>query len=127
MALLSLVTLLALLVYMWITLRVGRARGRYEVPAPATTGHPIFERMYRVQQNTVEQLVVFLPALWIFGTFLSARVGAAVGLFFVVGRILYALGYVAEPAKRSAGFLIGYLSNTVLVLGALAGSAMKLP
>ena len=122
----ALVSLLAVLVYMWITLRVGTARGRYEVPAPATTGNEIFERTYRVQQNTVEQLLIFLPALWLFGTYLNARVGAAVGLIFVVARIIYAIGYVAEPSKRGTGFLIGFLANVVLVLGALAGIVLKL-
>jgi len=124
--LIAVVTLLAIVVYMWITLRVGRARGRYEVPAPATTGNEIFERVYRVQQNTVEQMLIFLPALWLFGTYMNATVGAAVGLVFVVGRIVYALGYVAEPSKRAAGFAMGFLANVVLVLGALAGLVMKL-
>lgn len=126
MELIALVTLLAVLVYMWITLRVGSARSRYEVPAPATTGNEIFERTYRVQQNTVEQLLIFLPALWIFGTYLSARIGAVVGLVFVVGRIVYAIGYVSEPSKRGTGFLIGFLANVVLVLGALGAVVMKL-
>jgi len=126
MELIALVTLSAVLVYMWITLRVGSARSRYEVPAPATTGNEIFERTYRVQQNTVEQLLIFLPALWIFGTYLSARIGAVVGLVFVVGRIVYAIGYVSEPSKRGTGFLIGFLANVVLVLGALGAVVMKL-
>lgn len=126
MALLALVTTLALLVYMWCTLRVGMARGKYEIEAPATTGHEIFERHYRVQQNSVEQLAVFLPALWMFGTLISAPIGAAIGCLFVVGRIVYALGYVADPKRRTAGFLMGYLANAVLVVGSLYGAVMRL-
>jgi glutathione S-transferase len=123
---LALVTVLSLLVYMWCTLRVGMARGKFGIEAPATTGNEIFERHYRVQQNSVEQLVVFLPALWIFGTLISAPIGAGVGSLFVVGRIVYALGYVADPKRRTAGFLMGYIANAVLVVGSLVGAVMAL-
>ncbi len=126
MALLALVTGLALLVYMWCTLRVGMARGTYKIEAPATTGNEIFERHYRVQQNSVEQLAVFLPALWMFGTLISAPIGAAVGSLFVVGRIVYAFAYVADPKRRTIGFLMGYVANAVLVVGSLIGAVMAL-
>lgn len=119
MPFLVIVTALALIVYMGVSLRVGMARGKFDIAAPATTGNEIFERIYRVQQNTLEQLIVFLPAIWIFGTQLNATVAAGLGLVFVIGRILYAISYVADPKKRTAGFLIGYLANVLLVIGSL--------
>lgn len=122
----AIVTGLALLEYLAFSLRVGLARGKYDIEAPATSGHPIFERHYRVQMNTVEQLVVFLPALWIFGTLGSPTIAAALGLAFVIGRALYGVSYVADPSKRTAGFLIGYLANVALVLGAIGSAVAKL-
>ena len=104
--------------------RVGSARGTYDVPAPRISGNEIFERHFRVHQNMMEQLVVFLPALWLFGTYVSASIGALVGVAFLVGRGLYAASYVAEPQKRTVGFVIGFLSNVVLVLGSLGGAIM---
>ena len=118
----AIITGLALIEYLVFSIRVGFAREKYGVVAPATTGDETFERFYRVQQNTVEQLVVFLPALWMFGTFMSAKVGAAIGMVFVVGRAIYAVAYVAEPKKRTVGFVMGYLTNVVLILGSLGGA-----
>lgn len=126
MELLSVVTLLALLEYFVFQLLVGRARGRYGVTAPATTGHPVFERYYRVQQNTIEQLVLFLPSLWLFGYFVNPIVGGALGLLFIVGRGLYLRGYVADPERRGLGFLLGFLANVVLLLGGLGGAIYAL-
>jgi uncharacterized membrane protein YecN with MAPEG domain len=126
MASVSLVASLALLVYMGIVLSVGRARLRYEVEAPAVTGNPIFERHFRVQQNTVEQLVLFFPALFLFAQLVSEGLAALLGLVFVAGRVIYAIGYVKDPARRGPGFLISSLANTALVLGALAGSVRAL-
>lgn len=126
MELTSLVTLLVLLEYVVIFMLVGRARGRFGVEAPATTGHPVFERYYRVQQNTIEQLVVFLPSLWLFGYFLNPIVGAGLGALFIVGRALYVRGYVRDPKQRGLGFSLGFLANVVLLLGALGGAAYAL-
>ena len=117
----ALVTLIAILEYMFFTMRAGFGRAKYGVEAPATSGHPEWERMYRVQQNTLEQLVIFLPALWVFAHFVSPTIAAGVGCLFLVGRPLYGIGYVAAPEKRTAGFLLGFLSNVVLVLGGLYG------
>ncbi len=122
----AIVTLLAVLEYMFFTFRVGTSRAKYGVLAPATSGNPEWERMFRVQQNTLEQLMVFLPALWVFGTFVSAPIGAGIGLVFVVGRALYAIGYVAEPSKRGTGFALGFLANVVLVIGGIGGAISKL-
>ena len=90
--------------------------------APATTGHELFERHHRVQQNTLEQLVVFLPSLYLFAAFVSGWVAALLGLAFVVGRAIYARAYLADPEKRSAGFLIGFAASNVLLLGGLLGA-----
>lgn len=122
MAVITIVTGLALIEYMAFSVRVGMARGKYGVEAPATSGDEIFERHYRVQQNTLEQLIVFLPSLWLFAQFVSINVAAGLGLVFIAGRALYAVSYIADPKKRTAGFLIGYLANAVLVLGSIGGA-----
>jgi uncharacterized MAPEG superfamily protein len=125
MHLIAVVSLLALVEYMVIAGLVGSARGKYGVKAPATTGNEIFERYFRVQQNTIEQLVVFLPALWLFGNYVSPGAGAIVGLAFIIGRALYLRGYVADPEKRGPGFAISALANVILVLGGLAGAIVQ--
>ena len=122
MELVAIVSALAIIEYMAFAMRVGMARGKYEVEAPATTGNEIFERHYRVQMNTLEQLIIFLPALWMFANFASASIGAGVGAVFLVGRLLYAAGYVSDPKKRGTGFLLGFVANVVLVLGSLGGA-----
>jgi len=114
------VTLLALLVYFWTVLRVGHARGKFDVAAPATTGAPGFERAFRVQQNTLEQMVLFLPSLWLFALLFSDLWAGVAGAVWVLGRILYVIGYTRDPAKRGAGFGIAILANLVLLGGALA-------
>ena len=126
MEILAIVTLLALLEYTLIFVLVGRARARYGIKAPATSGHEIFERYFRVQQNTLEQLVIFLPALWIFGWSLSYGVAALLGLLFIAGRAVYLRGYVAAPERRSLGFLLTSLANLALVLGGLVGALLRL-
>lgn len=122
MDLIAIVSLLALIEYLVITGLVGWARGKYGVKAPATSGHEVFERYFRVQQNTVEQLVIFLPALWLFGHYVSTGAGALLGLAFIVGRVIYLRAYVADPASRTVGFVIGYLANAILILGGLIGA-----
>lgn len=118
----AIVTALALLEYTVFAFMTGAARARTKVLAPATTGNPEFERYFRVQQNTIEQLITFLPALWLFGLYVSAPIGALLGLVFVLGRLLYALAYWRDAEKRGLGFLIGELANVALILGALAGA-----
>jgi len=119
MEMVGLVILLALLEYIVFSMLVGRARMTYKVEAPAMTGDPIFERYYRVQQNTLEQLAVFIPAIAIYGYFGNPTWAAAIGVLFLVGRPVYLLGYVKDPAKRGLGFMIGFLSSIVLWIAGL--------
>lgn len=122
----AIVTLLALIEYIVFSFRVGGGRLKHEVDAPATSGNPDWERLHRVHQNTMEQLVVFIPALWIFCHYWSPTIGAAIGAVFVIARPIYAAAYVKNPPTRTVGFVSGFLATVVLVLGALAGAVMAL-
>lgn len=122
----AIVTALALIQVFVFAVQVGQQRAKHGVKAPATAGPPEFERAFRVHENTVEQLVIFLPSLWLFATYWRADVAAALGLFFVIGRQVYRGAYMADPDKRSAGFGIGALATVVLLLGGLAGAIMGL-
>ena len=124
-ALVDVVIALALIEYFVFGLLVGRARGRFNVPAPAIAGHPTFERTLRAQQNTLEQLIIFVPSIWMFSSLVSAPIAAALGVVFVIGRALYFRGYVAEASKRGTGFLVGGVAQLVLLLGALIGGVIK--
>ena len=117
----ALVTLAALALYLAISLRTGLVRGRTGVIAPATTGHPDFERAYRVQQNTLEWLPLFLACLWLSAFFVSDRFAALVGLVWIVGRALYWQSYTVDAAKRGPGFLVQLVATLILFCGALAG------
>ncbi len=122
----AIVTALVLLVYMYMAFQVGAGRGKYNVEAPAVSGNPTWERLYRVQTNTVEQFVVFLPALWIFAYLGNPVWAAGIGSVFVIGRVIYMIGYVQDPARRAVGFLIGFLANVVLVIGVLVQAVRAL-
>lgn len=122
----AIITGLALLEYMVFSMRVGMARGKYGIEAPAVSGNEIFERHFRVHMNTLEQLAVFLPALWIFAYFASAPIAAGLGLLFVIGRAVYGIAYVSDPKKRSVGFGLSYLANVALVLGSIGGAVASL-
>lgn len=126
MELVVIVVSIALLEYYYIAFQVGSARGKYDVPAPAMTGHPTFERLYRVQLNTLEQLIVFLPSIWFFGTYVDATAAAGLGVVFIIGRFVYLNSYVKDPEKRSTGFLLTFGSNVILLLGALIGAGISL-
>ena len=118
--LVGIISLLALLVYVYMGFRVGQGRAKYGVAAPAVTGHPAFEREYRIQVNTLEWLPIFLTSLWLFAiAWNDDRVSAALGLVWIVGRILYLSGYARAPEQRSTGFLIQMLAAAVLLFGAL--------
>lgn len=115
----AIVSLLALLVYFWMGLQVGRARAKCGVQAPAMTGDPVLERTIRAHYNTLEWLPLFLVPLWLFAIYWSDLVAALVGLVWIVGRVLYQMGYVRDPSKREAGFLIQALAVAVLLFGSL--------
>jgi uncharacterized membrane protein YecN with MAPEG domain len=115
----ALVTLLALLVYFWMSFQVARARGKTGIDAPAMTGDPVMERAVRVHYNTLEWLPIFLASLWLFAIYWNELVAAGLGLVWIAGRLLYSVGYMADPAKRSTGFLIQLLACAVLLFGAL--------
>lgn len=122
----AVVIVLALIEYVVFGMLVGRARGKYGVKAPATTGHEIFERWFRVHQNTLELLVVFVPSIWLFGQYVDPTWAAVLGLVYIVARILYLLGYVSDPAKREIGFALSVLPIMVLLVGALWGAGREL-
>ncbi|MBW8813809.1 MAG: MAPEG family protein [Caulobacterales bacterium] len=115
----AIVSLLALLLYFWMALQVGAARGKCGIQAPAMTGDPVLERTIRAHYNTLEWLPLFLVPLWIFAIYWSDLVAAALGLVWIVGRFIYQRGYVADPGKRSTGFFIQGLAVAVLLFGAL--------
>ncbi len=114
----ALVVLLSLLEFMVFGMLVGSARARYQIAAPATIGHPVFERTFRVHYNTLEMLVVFIPSLWLFGMYLNPRWGAIIGGVFLVGRALYAAGYIRAPEKREVGAMLSIAAVAVLLVGA---------
>jgi glutathione S-transferase len=121
-----LVTLLALIVFFVVTINVGRARVKFGVKPPQMSGDPAFERAVRVQQNMLEQLVFFLPVLWIFAAVVNPSYAAGLGLVWVVGRILYAWGYYQEAEKRGPGFGISLLASLILLLGSLGGVILQI-
>ena len=115
----AIVTLLTLLMYFWMSLQVPAARRKCGISAPAMTGDPLLERTIRAHYNTLEWLPIFLPALWIFAIYWSDLVAAGLGLLWIVGRIVYQIGYVSAPEKRAPGFLIQFIAVVVLVVGGL--------
>jgi glutathione S-transferase len=119
MAWVLIVMVLALLQYYGFGIAVGRARVRHGVAAPATTGHPEFERCFRVQMNTLEQLVAFLPAIWLFAQFLDPLWAAALGVVYLTGRQIYFMSYVKEPKSRSLGYGLTVLPIFIMLGGVL--------
>jgi glutathione S-transferase len=117
----ALVTCLALLLYMVVTMNVARARYKFNIQAPAVSGDPNFERIFRVQQNTLESLVFFFPALWIFTIFVDEVWAAILGFVWVIGRAIFAWGYSQAAEKRSVGFGISLLSSLALLIGSIVG------
>ena len=126
MALVQLVIVLALLQFFAFALAVGKARETYGVVAPATTGNETFERYYRVQMNTLELLVMLIPALWLFARDLSPAAAAGLGALYLIGRVVYFVSYVKDPKTRSLGFALSSGPIVVLLLGALVGAARAL-
>jgi hypothetical protein len=126
MAYVDIVTALALLQFIYFAMRVAGARGKYGIKAPAVTGNEMFERHFRVQQNTLEQLVLFIPGLHLFSSYFNPLWGAALGVVYLIGRQVYEASYVRNPASRGAGFGLTILPVSVLILGGLGGAVMRL-
>jgi hypothetical protein len=126
MAYVDIVTSLAILQYVLFGIKVGQARARYGVSAPATSGNPIFERCFRVHQNTLELLVLLVPGLYLFGRYFNPLVAAGLGVVYLVGREMYSASYVKNPAARGPGYGLSVLPSLILVIGGLAGAVLRL-
>ena len=126
MPLVHLVLGLALVEFFLFSLAVARARTRYNVPAPATSGNAAFERIFRAQMNTLEQLIIFVPSLWLFAHYVSADVAAALGVLFVIGRALFFRGYAKAAESRHLGFALSAFPNAVLLVGGMVGALRAL-
>ena len=122
----AIVTALALLQVFVFAFQVGQARVKYDVKAPAMSGPPEFERAFRVHENTVEQLVIFLPSIWMCAYFWRPDVAAGAGLLFVIARQVYRSAYLKDPAGRSAGFGLTALAMMILLIGALVNAVIDL-
>jgi len=122
----ALVTLLLLCQYVVFMGMCGKARAQSGIVAPAVTGDETFERAYRVQMNTVEQLVIALPAMWVSGMYFMPMVAAALGLVFFVGRMMYRVSYMKDPESRGPGMIIGFLANIALIATGLWGVISQL-
>jgi glutathione S-transferase len=122
----ALVTCLAILFYFYTSFRVGKARVTFNVPAPATTGNPDFERLFRVQMHTLEWMPIFLPSLWLYAIYISDPVAAGLGVVWIVGRIVFMIGYAKATEKRGPGFAIQALACGVLLLGSLGAIVWRL-
>ena len=125
MAYIVIIAMLALLQFIYFSVQVSGARGRFNVPAPAISGNEEFERYFRVQQNTLEQLIVFLPALFAAATMGNEYFASAAGLLFIIGRALYARTYKRDPGSRTIGFVLGMLANVALIFAALWGAIQQ--
>jgi glutathione S-transferase len=122
----ALVTCLAILFYFYTSFRVGKARVTFNVPAPATTGNPDFERLFRVQMHTLEWMPIFLPSLWLYAIYISDPVAAGLGVVWIVGRIVFMIGYAKATEKRGPGFAIQALACGILLLGSLGAIVWRL-
>ena len=122
----ALVTCLAIALYFFTSIQVAKARAAFGIKAPAITGNADFERVFRVQMNTLEWMPIFLPSLWLFAIYISDPIAAAVGVVWIVGRILYMTGYSQAAEKRSRGFGIQALAAGVLWLGTLGAIVWRL-
>jgi len=122
----DIVTALALLQFVWFGIQVAQARGKYGVQAPAVTGNEIFERHFRVQQNTLELLIAFIPGLYLSSHYFNPLWAAGLGVVYLIGRQIYSMSYVNNPKSRSAGFGLSMLPTLILILSGLVGAIMRL-
>jgi glutathione S-transferase len=121
----AIVTVLAVLFYFFLATRVPVARGKFGVKLPATTGHPDFERVFRVHMNTLEWMPIFLPLLWLCAIYFSDGAAALLGLAWIGGRVLYFTGYAEAVEKRLPGFFIQAMACVLLLIGAISGIVMR--
>ena len=124
MDLVNIVAALAVFQFVVFSFLVGQARIEYGVKAPAVSGHENFERAFRVQMNTLEQMVCFIPALLLANVYWSDTFVALVGVVYLVGRLIYRQSYVADPSKRTLGFMLTLIPTLVLLIAALIGAVM---
>jgi len=122
----TLIVLLALLQYIYFIALVGQARGKYQVKAPATDGDERFVSTFRVQQNTLEQLIIFSPSAFAFSWFVNDLWVLVPGAVFILGRFLYAASYIKNPASRGPGMMLTFVASAVLLLGALGSLLLKM-
>jgi glutathione S-transferase len=122
MPLVHIVVGLALAQFLFFCFAVGKARGTYKVAAPATTGNEVFERYFRVQMNTLELLVIFIPSILLFGQYLGAYVATALGVIYLIGRLIYFTSYIKDPKSRSMGYGLSALPVIALLVGAIFGA-----
>ncbi len=120
------VTVLALLQYTWFGIQVGAVRGKEKLKAPVMSGTPAFDRMFRVHYNTMEQLVMLLPLIWIFAHYINALWAAGFGLVFIVGRFIYRASYLKDPASRGVGFTLSFLPTAVMAIWLLVYAVRSL-
>ena len=122
----ALVTLLAILFFFFTCINVSRSRGKTGVKVPAMSGHPDFERAFRIQMNTLEWMPIFLPSLWLFAIYISDAIAAGIGAIWIIGRIVYFIGYSRAAAKRGPGFAIQGVAAIALWAGALGAVVLRL-
>lgn len=121
-----LIIVIALLQYSYFTGRVGFLRAKYGVKAPKTVGNKTWDRLFRIQQNTMEQLVIFIPGMVIFSMFVSETWALLPGILFVIGRQMYSHLYLKNPDSRGPGMILSFFSNIALVLGGLIGLGLSM-
>jgi len=121
----AIVTALALLQFFWFAIKIGGARKRTGIKAPAMTGDPDLDSNVRVHMNTAESLLIFLPGLWMFGSYVHALIGAGIGIAYIIGRFIYQHGYLQAPEKRGLGFIITLASYMILLLGGMIGAIVS--
>ncbi|MDH3372864.1 MAG: MAPEG family protein [Gammaproteobacteria bacterium] len=122
----AVVTVLALFQFGWFGMQVGSLRAKHQVKAPATSGPAEFERMFRVHYNTMEQLILFLPALWVYAYVVNPLWAAGFGVVYLVGRFVYRAAYIKDPAGRSTGFMLSFLPSTVMLIWVLVAAVRNL-
>lgn len=122
MVYITIIVLLALVQFQYFGIAVGRARTRHDVKAPAVAGDEVFERFHRAHQNTLEQLVVFIPAIYACGYYANDLLAVACGVAFLTGRAWYFRCYIVDPETRGRGMLVTMLSSVILVISGIIGA-----